>query len=336
MLRTPRLPWNTPRPSATAGGRLRSAAGCGALLAVAALVALTGTTRRPPPASQPTTAPPGPAQFQPGVWIDWHNRAVLIQSRVVLRRGPLEFLACLAGKEHESILRLEASATHIYMALGLLGLTPGHPPAWNESTCTFEPPAGDLIEIACQWEHNGRSQTVDAFEWLCETEYARTPIPRPWVFAGSLRLPDNSLAADHSGAAFALVDFPDSLIALSGGHSSSIGELWVVANTAAIPPKGTSVQLILRPAQPRTYRVTLDFRGQAFLDKRCVTLADLANLLQLARQSDPHYVQTISTVGTLPSDVRHVSQRLAALGVPPDAVNFRAVPPITTRATTGP
>ena len=36
------------------------------------------------------------------------------------REGPLEFVACFGGKEHESILRLEARATHIFMAMGLV------------------------------------------------------------------------------------------------------------------------------------------------------------------------------------------------------------------------
>jgi len=40
---------------------------------------------------------------------------VVVDSRVVLREGALEFFACRPGKEHESILRLEAPATHIYL-----------------------------------------------------------------------------------------------------------------------------------------------------------------------------------------------------------------------------
>lgn len=281
------------------------------------------------------SATAGPVSFQPGVMIDWSDRAVIVASRVVLRRGPLEFLACFAGKEHESILRLEASATHIYMALGLIGLAPGHPPIWDDTLNDYRRPVGDLVEITCEWEHDGQHHTANAFEWLWEAEYGRTPVPRPWLFAGSLRLSDGSLASDHSGAGLALVDFSDALLSLSRGRSSRSGDLWAQANTAALPPKGTPVRLIFRPARPREYRVSLDFRGQTFLDGRFVSLPDLADLLGLARQIDPQRVQLISAVGSLHSDVRRVQRRLTELGLPPAVVRFSRESPASVPSPTG-
>lgn len=345
-MRRPNRPALVNRPPTRVGGRFRAAprqARSGAVILVVMALA-TGAAAQPlarlgadsqPAASQPTTAPRGPAHFQPGVMIDWQERAVIVASRVVLRRGPLEFFACLAGKEHESILRLEASAMHIYMALGLIGLTPGHPPTWDDAINDYRRPGGDLVEITCEWEQDGRERTVDAFEWLRESKYGRTPIPRPWVFAGSLRLSDGSLASDHSGAGLALVDFSEAFISLSRGRSSRSGELWAEANTAALPPKGTRVRLILRPARPRDYRVSLDFRGQAFLDGRFVSLPDLADLLSLARQLNPQRVQAICVAGSLHSDVRRVRSRLAELGLPPAAVRFSRASPTTAPSPAG-
>ena len=199
---------------------------------------------------------------------------------------------------------------------------PGHPPSWDELRGEYGPPAGDLVDISCEWNLNGRHHSVTASTFLREIEYARLLIPRPWVFAGSLRLRDGSLAADRSGVGIALVDFPDSLLSLSRRFPSRYGELWAEANTPAIPPIGTSVRLILRPAQPRAYRVNLDFRGQLFVDERFIRPADLVDLLKLARQLEPDYVQVINTQATLRSDLVRLQQMLVRLGLPSKAVRI--------------
>jgi hypothetical protein len=271
--------------------------------------------------AQPAQTRPAsqPALFQPGVQIDWAARTVIVHSRVVLRRGPLEFFACLSGKEHESILRLEAAGVHIFMALGLVGLTPGHPPIWDENRQSYSRPAGELVEIVCQWEVDGRSQSASPFDFLREIEFARRPIERPWVFCGSIVLADGSLACDQTGAALALVDFPEALLALSRGGSSENSRLWAEANPESIPPVGTTVLLLLRPAQPRPRRVELDFRGQTWLDGKFVSLPDLIDILLLQRQLEPLRTQTISVRGALRSDVVELQCKLAEAGL---AVSF--------------
>jgi hypothetical protein len=331
----------TPRPPTTVGGRFRagpqtprwrgSASGVALLLGAALVIAgplqTTPPTASQPADTQPSVAGPQVRLFQPGVWIDWQNRAVLVQTRVVLRRGPLEFLACWPGKEHESILRFEAAAEHVYMALGLLGIQPGQPPAWDDALNDYGPPTGDLVELSCTWQQDGQSHAADACTWLKELDYARPPIPRPWVFAGSIRLPDGTLAAGHSGAGIAVVDFPDSLLSPSRARTSRNSELWVEANAEAIPPQGTPVQLSLRPARTRLMAVMLDFRGEPFVDGRFASLADLADLIRIARQLDPQYIQSVSVVGTLSSDVQRVQRELVSLGVPREAVQFAVEAP---------
>jgi hypothetical protein len=270
---------------------------------------------------------------------------VCVAARVVLRAGALEFLACWPGKEHESIVRCEAAAAHVYQALGLIGLVPGHPPGWDPDSDRYGEPAGDLVDISFRWNEDGRAQTADAFAWLREVEYARAPLARPWVFTGSLRLPDGTLSADATGVGIALVDFPDSLIALSRHHSSRNAELWVEANSgapgAAIPPEGTPVQIVLRPAaapggtgfQP-VGEVVLDFRGVAWVEgwggrpaRQYCSVPDLADLVRLARRLDPDYVQTIVVRGALRSDESRLGQALLDAGVPAAAIRFRRADP---------
>ena len=72
---------------------------------------------------------PKRVQFQPGVVIDWAHRQVEIDSTVVLREGLLELVACTPkSREHEALVRVNAQAVHIYMALGLIGVQPGKQP----------------------------------------------------------------------------------------------------------------------------------------------------------------------------------------------------------------
>lgn len=288
------------------------------------LLALAGArSSAQPPASQPARS--GPVQFAPGVWIDWQQRAVELDTHVVLREGPLEFLACFGGKEHESILRFEGSAAHIYMALGLVGLTPGHPPVPDDSG-EFAAPEGDLVELSLRWEAEGLLRTADAWTWLATAEYGRPPMARPWIFAGSLRLPDQTLAADQTGVGVALVDFPDSLLCMSRRYPSRYGALWAEANAAAIPPVGTPVRLVAKAAAPRTRKLHLDHRGAAWVDGRCCDPAELLDVLLLELRLAPGAVFTVETRGTLDADVNAARQALHVGGVSDAALRFQPQP----------
>jgi hypothetical protein len=276
-----------------------------------------------PPASA-TTKPDLPAPgtspklnpFQPGIQLDWQNKSVHVAAHVVLREGPLEFFACRPGKEHESILRLDAAATHIYMAMGLVGLTPGRPPQWDDTARRYLPPEGDLVDLTMAWSGpDGQPHTATANEWLTEVEYARAALPRPWVFGGSQRLPDGVLVADRSGAGIALVDMPDSLLSPSRSHASRDNDLWVVARTDAIPPVDTPVTLVIQAAAPRPQRFQVDFRGACFVDDRFVTVEDFADLLAIQLRLTPDPVR-IRAAGTLDSDLADLRRQLTAAGVP--------------------
>ena len=287
------------RPLLVRGGRFFVLAGVAACLATPPCSVFA---QPDVPTSQAAAA--GVRAFQPGVGIDWARRTVHVDGRVVLRAGPVEFLACFPGKEHESIVRLDASAVHIDLALGLVGLEPGHPPRWDEQRGRFGPPAGDLIDVSIEWEGDGGRRAVSGFEWLRDYEFART------------------LSADRGGDGIAVVDKPDSLLALSRNHISRDAELWAEANTPAIPPTHTRVRVVLRPAKARAYDVRVDFRGATFADGRFVHAEDLADLIKLARRLSPEYVQAIRLQGTLRSDAERLRGRLLEAGVSRDAFHL--------------
>lgn len=282
--------------------------------AVAGLVSLSASAQTP--ASR--TAAPQLRNFQKGVRIDWQTPAVCADGRVVLREGPLEYVACFPGKEHESVVLLECSATHLYMALGMIGLSPGHPPRWDDASGQFQPPAGDLVDIHVEWDSEGRHHVANVFDWLSEIEYARPPIARPWVFAGSQRLPNGNLTADRAGDGVAVVDKPDALLALSRGHVSRNAELWAAANAAEIPPLGAAVQLLFRPATFRERQMRVDHLGILYIDGSYATYADGADIIALGRRLSPEYVQTIKLENTLQSDQERLRRTFAECGVRPE------------------
>ncbi len=305
-------------------------------LAAAVLAALLGalTVARgvraddplPRAAPAPATRPAGPRPFQPGVQIDWARREVLAAAHVVLRSGPLELLACGPGKEHESILRLDAAATHVYLALGLLGVQPGHPPRWDDEREQTLPADGEPVDILLRWTNDGTPREVPAHDWLIDIEYGRTPQPRPWVLAGSVARGDGTLAADASGTAITLVDFSDALLAPRRPHTSRDAELWARANPSAIPPLDTPVTIVLRPAAAAAGAWRLDLRGRLALDGRPVSWPDAAERIWLARRADPRAVVRIDAAAALRSDVAALRRVLFAAGVPAEAVAFEPGP----------
>lgn len=273
--------------------------------------------------SQPGRAQKQPLRFQPGVEIDWERRTVRVSGRVVLRGGPLEFFACLHSKEHESILRLEAAGTHMFMAMGLIGLMPGHPPLIDEKTGLFGPAAGDLVDVRVEWAEQDKRRSAAAFDWLRETGGGQTPIARPWVFAGSVVGADKTLLCDRSGTAIAVVDQADSLLTLSRNYDDADAELWAAANTERIPPVGTAVHLVLSAARPMPrFDARVDHLGELHFAQRIVAPADLADLILLARRIEPRRVQEIRFDGTLRSDRRRFLATLRAAGVGEEAIRI--------------
>ena len=94
--------------------------------------------------------------FAPGVRIDWRRRVVEVETRVVLRRGPLELLACSPHtREHESILSVHARPMHVFQAMGLIGLSPGSPARYDVKQNNWIAPPGDRLDLRVCWGAGG-------------------------------------------------------------------------------------------------------------------------------------------------------------------------------------
>lgn len=250
------------------------------MLAFSVVVASFAAAGQPP--ATPAKSAEGVRPFAEGVRIDWPNLTVEVDAEVVLREGPLELFACSPRtKEHESILRVPARPTHIYQALGLIGLVPGRPVRFDEERDRWEPPTGDGLDIRVRYKDDHGRVRIEAPEtWLSTTGPRAAPLQLPWVFAGSYTLPDGRFAADIEGTLVCLVDFEAALIATAALHSADNEQLWLSANTEKIPPRGTKCTLLIRSAHRPPVEVDLvDARTVRYKDQSFNT-EQIAKLLR--------------------------------------------------------
>lgn len=237
-----------------------------------------------------SSRPAGLASFQPGVTIDWSNKQVLLAGEIVLREGDLELLACSPQtKEHESIIRVRCRPLHVFQALRLIGLEPGHPPFYNNATKSVVAATGQPVAVSVRWSADGQVHTAPAWQWLWNKQENKPADPIDWVFAGSMATKDDQLLADYDGTVITVVDFESSLISVPASHTSSNPELWLTACTEKIPPVGTPVTVILEAAgTPLVFR--LDRLGGLDLNGRPCTLREAMEAARGAGQGPSRQV----------------------------------------------
>jgi len=202
--------------------------------------------------------------FASGIRIDYRVPQVEIDGRIILRRGDLELFAyskARTPKEHESIVLLDAKPKSVFQALGLIGLTPGKPTRYFYETQTVRLPTGDPVDVLVRYKDGDQEKTASACGWMTIGATKNTMPATHWLFTGSETAPNGDFYADYEGTTVTVVDFPSSLLSLPDRHSESNEELWLLANTEAIPPERTKVTLILRPV-PTELRIRVEADGQ--------------------------------------------------------------------------
>lgn len=260
--------------------------------------------------------------------IAWARQTIEVDARVVMRAGPLELLVCTPGtREHESVLVINASATHVYQAMGLIGLTPGSPVRYDESSDKLIAPTGDRLQLLIRHQRDGKPFTHPAGRWLADAESRQRIESIDWVFAGSRRTPEGSraveggrLAVESEGTVVALVDFDSALITVSSLHTSANEALWIVANTDAIPPIGTPCTLIIRPVVQQV-AVIVRSDGTVRVHGEPWTLQQVASLAQPAEDDDRPVVFLLQGERATDADqIERVTKALVRLGVERDAI----------------
>ena len=185
--------------------------------------------------------------------IDLAKRQIVLETEVCLRSGPLELLVCKSDtKDYESILRTKARPSDLHAALLMLKLRPGKPAEMaavgEQEKPRLLPPRGPELKIRLRWkDRQGKQHDVDAAEWLAGPQGKRANAPKRWVFVGSGVLPDGAYWADRSGDVISVANFASAVIDVPFESSASNDLLEFVANTAAIPPEKTPVEVVITP-----------------------------------------------------------------------------------------
>jgi len=284
---------------------------------VVLLILLTGQSRPASPSSAPTskssTTQPGPriVDFGDGIKINYIERQVEVAGEVILREGPLELFAyskAAAPKEHESIVLVRSKPERVFMALGLIGATPGTPLRWFHETETLRPATGDPIDVLVRYREGKRERIIHAVDWMLDAS-TRKPMPHThWLFCGSERSESGDFAANYEGTLITVVDFTTSVLGLPQQHSDADSELWLMANDSAIPPMGTPVTILLRPLST-SIRFRVSESGAIDMNGRPVSVSELGKTVQrhTAGWMDRAKVEICATASA-PSVVRRAAE----------------------------
>ncbi len=252
-----------------------------------------------------------------GIWIDWLNREVALEAKVVLRRGQLELLACSPKtREHESILVVLGRPRDIYHAMGLIGLEPGSPVRFDSQDRHPLPPTGESLLLRIRYKHEGKVRTVPASAWLRRPASEKPIAGMAWVFAGSHSTSDGRFAGDAEGTVVALVDFASALIAVGALHTSDNDALWLEAETEAIPPIGTPCRLIISAAAQRL-EVDLAPDGSIRRDGRAIKVDEIVRRYREAMAAGRAVQVQVRPSFNTPNDViRATVDRIEKAGLP--------------------
>lgn len=225
-----------------------------ALLAVAAAAPAAET-----PAEAPAPGKDVVIRTLPGIVVDTKAREVRLEGSVCLQKGALELFVCSQNsREHESVIVVKAKPSHVTFALSLLGLAPGKPGFTTEGGA-FSPPAGEVLDVAARFKGpDGKDVEVPAWRLMCLAG-SEEGLDRAieWVYVGR---PEEAAmrAADREGTVVCLSNFTEAVIDVPFESTSVNASLLYVANPKVVPPRGTPVELVIRPAGKRIEPVKVE------------------------------------------------------------------------------
>ncbi len=226
--------------------------------------------------------------YSKGLRIDYAQRAVEVDGKVCMRQGLLELFACIIRtREHESVVVVKPQPKRIHEALGLIGLTPGHPVRYDEANNSWIPPTGESLLISVRFVQDGKTREVPIGDWMREIDNPKPLGKLDWVFSGSFTTEAGTFTADADGTVIAVVDFPSALIALPFQKSADNELLWLEARTDAIPRLGTDVTLVIRPAAA-TIVIRMSADGVCLCDNRPANVDALTTCVDRFRKANPN------------------------------------------------
>jgi hypothetical protein len=190
-------------------------------------------------AADGTSARARAISFCDGITIRPASRTVEVQAWTCRDSGAIIQVACAANtREHESLVAVAPQPSEIRAALRAAGFAEGSPGVRRE------PAPGQIVEVPIS-------------DWVrCGDDITSLP-GNTWIFGGShlTETPawvggEAQLAADLTGSVIGLATFGDEVLGFPQGFTDpSAGDpvAWSI-RTPHVPPIGTPVTLLLRPA----------------------------------------------------------------------------------------
>jgi len=204
------------------------------------------------------------AQDPVGFTVDREKREILIPCKIAPRKlpnlpeiYPIEVIASYAApkgqKAHETVVTMGAKPQDVHKALEGLGLKAGKPARGDDAVAS-----GAEIEVLLEIPEKGQpaKKRVRIESVLVDRRTGRTLPSLAWHFTGSAMKqpdpakPDQVFAADLSGTLVGIFPVTDELIVQTHLTMREEGLMKLETNKELLPPEGTDVMLVLRPAAP--------------------------------------------------------------------------------------
>jgi hypothetical protein len=199
--------------------------------------------------SVPATLPSTQPAKLPHLEVDLRHKRVRMECEAVNASAPLEFFVCAAGgAEHETVLRSRAKASHVHLALLMLGIEPGQPLRFAQPGDRRIAPTGPLLKMTCEFSKDGRAVSLPPHRMMRDIKTKQALAPLTFVFAGSRLMSDGRYAADVTGHLISVVNFEYSVIDLPELRSNSNDMLEWEINPDVVPPRDATVWLTIERA----------------------------------------------------------------------------------------
>ena len=185
--------------------------------------------------------------------VDRTARRVEVPARINMVQGILEYFSCqTGGKLHESVIEQLDRASHLHLALLLLGLDPTESVP-DEKVGSRITRMGSKVRVFVEWNDpkTGAAKRLPAEEWLYSRKRKGPPKSADWVFQGSTFW-NGDYSGDTAKSVIGLIPDATTVIAVMGNEGNPYqGMEGFEVHTQVIPPKGTPLKLIIE-APPTT------------------------------------------------------------------------------------
>ncbi|MDA0837851.1 MAG: YdjY domain-containing protein [Planctomycetota bacterium] len=193
----------------------------------------------------------------PGIRVFPSEKRVEVDAKLSLNEGIIEFLLVQTeGKDYESFLVTEAKASHLNVALGLIGLKKKEVELTKEGMVKSVP-GHALIDgaatIQLRWEWRGKKSTSAVEDLWIRRSTKKTPPPAPWIYVGS-RIRDiegvgKVFGGDYEKVLAGVWYDPSAVLnySVSARNPYWGDDAGFMVNKDEAPPLGTLITVIITP-----------------------------------------------------------------------------------------